>query len=83
MEKSPPLVVIVREEAVDEAKTADYGSKEQHLGVETQPRKINTDLLPVVLPVEKNQSGSGKLVCCRSSFEPTSSELRLRRSCRT
>lgn len=58
--KSPPLVVIVRQEAVDEAQTSDDGGKEQHLGVETQPGKINPDLLPVVLPVERKQGGGCK-----------------------
>lgn len=53
--KSPPLVVVIGEEAVDEAQASHYGSKEQHLGVETQPGEINPDLLAIVLPVRRKQ----------------------------
>lgn len=50
--KSPPLVVIVGEESVDETNCPDYCSKQQHLSVEAKPSKINTYLLPIILPVE-------------------------------
>lgn len=50
--KSPPFVVIVGEESVYETNCPYYCSKQQHLSVETQPRKINTYLLSIILPVE-------------------------------
>lgn len=49
---SPPLVVAVGQEAVDEANGPHDGGEQQHLCVETEPRKVDPDLLSIVLPVE-------------------------------
>lgn len=54
--KSPPLVVIIGEESVDKTNGPDYCSKQQHLSVETQPSKINTYLLPIILPGERKDN---------------------------
>lgn len=62
----PPLIVFVGEESIDETNCPHYSSKQQHLRVETQPRKINTYLLSIILPVE------GKTKCCKISLWPCS-----------
>lgn len=64
----PPLIVIVGEESIDETNCPYYCSKQQHLSVETQPCKINTYLLPIILPVE------GKTKCCEFFCGHISSE---------
>ena len=51
---SPPDVVIEGEQSIEKADQADYRSEEQHLSVETQPGKVDPNLLPVILPVMGN-----------------------------
>lgn len=48
----PRNVTLIAEHTVDEADEAGNCSEEEHLGVEPQPSKVDTDLLTVVLPVE-------------------------------
>lgn len=49
---SPPFIVIVCQESINETNCPNYSSEEQHLSVETQPCKINTYLFSIIFPVE-------------------------------
>lgn len=49
----PPLVVIIGEESIDETNGSNYGSKQEHLCVESQPCEINPNLLSIIFPVEE------------------------------
>lgn len=50
----PCYVVVITEHAVDKTYKAHDSSKEQHFRVETQPSKVYSNLLPVVLPARAN-----------------------------
>lgn len=49
----PPLVVVIGEESINETKGSNYGSKQEHLCVESQPCKINPNLLSIIFPIKE------------------------------
>ena len=51
----PPLVLLVGQQAVQEADEPHHRSKEQHLCVEAQPGKVDPDLLSIILPVNSRE----------------------------
>ena len=49
----PPGAGFLSFVSVDETTQSHNSSQSEHYGVETQPGKVNADLLPVILPVEE------------------------------
>lgn len=56
-ERLPPTAVILIEVAIEEAGHAHHSCKQEHLRVVAQPSKVDSNLLPVILPGEREREG--------------------------
>lgn len=50
----PPCTCFLSLVPVNKTTQAHHSSQSEHNGVETQPGKVDADLLAVILPVERN-----------------------------
>lgn len=51
----PPGAGFLSLVSINEAPESHNSSQSEHFCVETQPGKVNADLLPIILPVEKKK----------------------------